>query len=182
MTLYARGDLMAVSVPETSGGCGTVHSRPVRDGAPDKLWALDCTACEHFLNGAGRTVIKMEYERDTRGHIVKNQQGAAINSTMKRVASRDPNWAASPEDLPLTGAELAEEEYARQRKEHDRETHEKRAHALTTFAALMSLPGANPKRLADTLDLDLSELGFDDDDEPPAPRPRKPRAPRAASQ
>jgi hypothetical protein len=184
MTLYARGDLMAVSVPESSGGCGNTHSRPVRDGAPEKLWGLDCPKCEHFLNGQGRTMISMEYERDSKGHIVKNQQGMAINSTMKRVASRDPNWAADPDDLPATAAELAAEQRSQQEHERDREIHERKAHALTTFAALMTLPGANPRKLADTLGLDLSELGFDDEEEtPPRPRaPRKPRVPKVASE
>lgn len=49
MTLYARADVMHVSVPVANGGCGQPHSRPVRNGAPDKEWALTCPDCETFL-------------------------------------------------------------------------------------------------------------------------------------
>src|SRR5580698_6953669 len=57
MTLYARSDLMSVSVPVASGGCGGTHSRPVRDGAPARDFRLDCPGCETFLKGGGRTVL-----------------------------------------------------------------------------------------------------------------------------
>jgi hypothetical protein len=49
MTIYARSDLAAVAVSADHGGCGVVHSRPVVGGAPAKIWALDCHACEDFL-------------------------------------------------------------------------------------------------------------------------------------
>jgi rubrerythrin len=49
MTLYARADVMHVSVPLANGGCGEPHSRPVHHGAPDKDWGLTCPKCETFL-------------------------------------------------------------------------------------------------------------------------------------
>jgi hypothetical protein len=49
MTLYARSDVMSVSVPIDSGGCNSQHSRPVVNGAPVKLFALTCPPCEGFL-------------------------------------------------------------------------------------------------------------------------------------
>lgn len=50
MTLYARSDIVAVSVsPEAHGGCGKTHHRPASDGNPVPIWALDCLACEDFL-------------------------------------------------------------------------------------------------------------------------------------
>lgn len=50
MTIYARSDLAAVTVPaEGFGGCGDLHSRPVANGAPVQIWALDCYLCEDHL-------------------------------------------------------------------------------------------------------------------------------------
>jgi len=50
MTVYAAGNLVWVSVSaEGHGGCGQPHSRPVENGAPAKLWALDCPPCENYL-------------------------------------------------------------------------------------------------------------------------------------
>lgn len=50
MTIYARSDLACVIVPtEAFGGCGVQHSRPVHDGAPVKLWELNCPPCEDHL-------------------------------------------------------------------------------------------------------------------------------------
>lgn len=49
MTVYARSDVMHVTVSRAHGGCGEPHSRPVRNGAPDKLWKLSCPQCQQFL-------------------------------------------------------------------------------------------------------------------------------------
>lgn len=49
MTLYARSDLCSVATSRAHGGCGERHDRPVEDGAPIKLWALDCPQCETHL-------------------------------------------------------------------------------------------------------------------------------------
>lgn len=49
MTLYARTDLCSTAVPRSSGGCGETHTRPVENGAPAKLWALNCPGCESDL-------------------------------------------------------------------------------------------------------------------------------------
>lgn len=50
MTIYARSDLVAVTVPaEGFGGCNSLHRRPVVHGAPAKVWALDCPPCEDHL-------------------------------------------------------------------------------------------------------------------------------------
>lgn len=69
MTVYVRADVASVSVPETSGGCGKPHSRPVVDGvavyrdedgnlAP---WPIVCPRCEtdlkqDILRSGGRKV------------------------------------------------------------------------------------------------------------------------------
>lgn len=92
MTLYARSDLMSVSVPVTSGGCGRTHSRPVRSGAPDREFRLDCPGCEAFLKGGGRMVLVTTPADKENG----------IPSTQKRVADCDPCWAAMPESVPPT--------------------------------------------------------------------------------
>jgi hypothetical protein len=49
MTIYARSDLCYVAVSADHGGCGLGHARPVVGGAPAKVWALDCHACEDHL-------------------------------------------------------------------------------------------------------------------------------------
>jgi hypothetical protein len=50
MTVYARGDLAYKIIPvEGFGGCGLPHGRPVVNGAPAKVWALDCPPCENHL-------------------------------------------------------------------------------------------------------------------------------------
>lgn len=50
MTIYARTDLAYVAVSPSHGGCGTSHRRPVETGAPVKVWALTCAACEKHLS------------------------------------------------------------------------------------------------------------------------------------
>lgn len=49
MTLYARSDVDYVGLSRAHGGCGESHRRPVENGAPVKLWALDCPQCELHL-------------------------------------------------------------------------------------------------------------------------------------
>lgn len=49
MTLYARGDVVYVSVPAEHGGCGQSHIRLVINGAPAKLFPLSCAYCERYL-------------------------------------------------------------------------------------------------------------------------------------
>jgi hypothetical protein len=51
MTVHARSDVSAVTISPESGGCGAVHSRPVTEGAPVKLWSLTCPSCEDVLRG-----------------------------------------------------------------------------------------------------------------------------------
>jgi hypothetical protein len=49
MPVYARSDVMHVTVSRAHGGCGEPHTRPVRNGAPSKTWALDCPQCQRYL-------------------------------------------------------------------------------------------------------------------------------------
>ena len=49
MTVYSASNIMAVNLSDAHGGCGSPHARPVRNGAPDKLWKLDCVMCENHL-------------------------------------------------------------------------------------------------------------------------------------
>jgi hypothetical protein len=92
VTLYARSDLMSVSVPVTSGGCGKTHTRPVHNGVPDRDFRLDCPGCESFLKGGGRTVLL----------TIPADKENGIPASQKRVADCDPCWAASPEAVPDT--------------------------------------------------------------------------------
>src|SRR6185437_16681414 len=65
MTLYARSDLASISIPATSGGCNSTHSRPVVKGAPAKVWKLECPPCESVLRGDAKPK-KLVYETDKR--------------------------------------------------------------------------------------------------------------------
>jgi len=50
MTVYPPSSHHMVTVSAGGhGGCGQVHSRPVENGAPVKIWALDCPQCENHL-------------------------------------------------------------------------------------------------------------------------------------
>ena len=49
MSIYARSDLVSVSVSQAHGGCGAVHSRPVVQGNPVRIWELTCPTCENHL-------------------------------------------------------------------------------------------------------------------------------------
>jgi hypothetical protein len=46
---FARSDVVSVAIPETAGGCGASHSRPVTNGAPEEVWQLTCPACSVYL-------------------------------------------------------------------------------------------------------------------------------------
>ena len=80
MTLYARSDVMSVSIPVSSGGCGQSHSRPVHQGAPARDFRLDCPGCENFLKGGGRQVL----------HITQGSKELGIATHQEWVADCDP--------------------------------------------------------------------------------------------
>jgi len=92
MSLHARSDLMSVAVPVASGGCGTTHTRPVRNGAPAKVWRLDCQPCETYLKGGGRT--RLQY--------TPGDKEVGLLPTQERVADTDPCWSATEESIPET--------------------------------------------------------------------------------
>lgn len=81
MTVYARSDVSAVSISKDHGGCGQIHSRPVIEGAPAKLWALTCHAgCENFLrsdplwSGTAHTIPETPDETARRTDVEKRGQ------------------------------------------------------------------------------------------------------------
>lgn len=93
MALYARSDLMSVSVPQTSGGCGAAHARPVTHGAPAKIWKLECPPCENYLRGDKRAkIIK----------VIPGDRDQGIPARMEHVADSDPHWSSTPEGIPPT--------------------------------------------------------------------------------
>jgi hypothetical protein len=84
---------MSVSIPQGSGGCGGVHSRPVTRGAPAKVWKLDCNPCESSLRGDGKPkIIK----------VIPGDKEQGIPSRMEHVADSDPHWSTTPEGIPAT--------------------------------------------------------------------------------
>jgi hypothetical protein len=94
MVLYARSDVMGVSISAESGGCGRPggHSRPVIKGAPVKVFKLDCPPCEAYLRG-DRKPKKLVYQiNKTTGQTVRQE----------RVADADPMWSSTPDTIPLT--------------------------------------------------------------------------------
>ena len=93
MALFARSDLMSVSIPVTSGGCGATHSRPVTRGAPARIWKLECPPCEGYLRGDGRPKILKTTPGDPKLGIPAQQE---------RVADGNPQWSSTPDTVPLT--------------------------------------------------------------------------------
>jgi hypothetical protein len=90
--MYARSDVMSVSVPVTSGGCGKSHNRPVRNGVSDRDFRLDCPGCENFLKGGGKTILKQ----------TPGDKENGIPAVQERVADGDPLWATTAESIPET--------------------------------------------------------------------------------
>ncbi len=175
MTLYARGDLTCIAVSTDSGGCGQSHCRPVVKGAPAKIWELNCPQCERYLSGADKPeVLEFSYKRDKHGHLITNSQGHAIQDGIKRVRPHDPHWSNDINDLPKTGGEIAAQIKEEERRADEEEERSKRAEDLRTFSALINIPGADPRKLAKNLGIDLTALGLDED----TPRPRRPRRPK----
>ena len=93
MSLYARSDVASITVPVASGGCGRSHSRPVINGAPAKIFKLDCPDhCEPYLRG-DRRQKKLVYQIDSKtGQTVRQE----------RVADADPMFSSTPDTTPLT--------------------------------------------------------------------------------
>jgi hypothetical protein len=97
MTLYSRSDLTCVAIPRDGGGCGEVHIRPVHNGAPEKIFRLDCLPCESYLKGDRKPKILRTTPGDAK---------AGIPAKQERVADCDPHWSSTPESIPLTPDEL----------------------------------------------------------------------------
>lgn len=108
MTVHARSDLSAITISPAHGGCGEVHSRPVNQGAPAKLWSLTCSACEDVLrkdsnwsgtiSGIPETPDEKAYREDQELKGRSDQQ----NQTAEALAK-----LASLGDLPSAIAQLA---------------------------------------------------------------------------
>jgi hypothetical protein len=93
LSLYARSDLMSVSIPPTSGGCGSTHARPVTKGVSAKVWKLDCSPCEGYLRGDGKPkVIK----------VIPGDKEQGIPSRMEHIIDAHPQWSNTPEGVPPT--------------------------------------------------------------------------------
>ena len=92
--LYARSDVMSVNIAAESGGCGRPggHSRPVVNGAPAKVFKLDCGPCESYLRGDRKPKILKYHLDPTTGQAVRQE----------RVLDGDSMWASTPDTIPLT--------------------------------------------------------------------------------
>lgn len=94
MALYARSDVMCVAVSAESGGCGRPggHSRPVINGAPAKIFKLECEPCEAYLRGDRKPKI-LKYQTDGKtGQVIRQE----------RIADADPMFSSTPDTIPLT--------------------------------------------------------------------------------
>ena len=103
MSLYARSDVMAVSLGEH--GCGATHTRPVTHGAPAKVFKLDCPPCESHLKGDSKP-RKLVYE-------LNKATGAPVRQA--RVPDSDPMWSSTPDTIPLTPDEARVNEVRQER-------------------------------------------------------------------
>lgn len=93
VSLYARSDLMSVSVPVSSGGCGRTHSRPVAKGVSRRVWELNCPQCESYLRGDNKPKVI---------RVTGGDKNKGIPSRMDHVADSDPHWSSTPETIPPT--------------------------------------------------------------------------------
>ena len=105
MTLYARSDVAGITIPQESGGCGQLHSRPVIKGAPAKIFELNCPPCESHLRG-DRRPRKLVYQTNPKTGQVTHQD---------RVADADPMWSSTPDTIPLTPDEARTNEVRSER-------------------------------------------------------------------
>lgn len=75
MTVYARSDLDTVALSRDGhGGCGQVHSRPVTNGAPEKLWALTCPQCENHLRSDANWSLTVSGIPETPDEIAEREE------------------------------------------------------------------------------------------------------------
>lgn len=102
MTVYARSDVMSVSLSKDHGGCGAVHSRPVTHGAPAVQWGLDCPDCEDFLRSDPHWSINLSEVPETpdeeRIRADKEKKGQANQSDL--LAAAIIAIAQSQQELP----------------------------------------------------------------------------------
>ena len=91
MSLYARSDVCAISIP-LPNGCGATHTRPVTRGVPAKVFELTCPPCEAYLRGDGKPK-KLVYETDKRtGQVIRQA----------RVPDASDQWSSTPDTIPQT--------------------------------------------------------------------------------
>lgn len=126
MAAYARSDVMYVAVSSYDGGCGEPHSRPVTEGAPDKVWALSCPQCtkslrSHPLWAGSQDEIPETQEETNRREAAekKNSINAADAQTavMAEISKLGPNMEKNSDALlalvqMLVADKLAEKEAA----------------------------------------------------------------------
>lgn len=106
MTLYARSDLAYVIVPTSSGGCGSPHRRPVEDGAPAKLWPLECPGqCEEFLR---KTDASGHQWSATMSEIPETHDERASREDFDKRGARDKDQVLALALAKLAGVELPE--------------------------------------------------------------------------
>jgi hypothetical protein len=122
VTLYARNDVMSISVPPTAGGCGASHMRPVTRGVPASVFKLTCPQCESYLKGDRKEKIL---------HTTPGDPKNGIPAKQRRMADSDPLWSSTPETIPLTPDE-AETRHIRMEKG------EQQLRALESLIALKS--------------------------------------------
>lgn len=108
MSMHARSDVSAVTISPAIGGCGELHSRPVHQGAPIKLWTLECEPCESQLindshwsrtiSGIPETPDEKAYREDqeTKGRLDQQNQTAEALAKLGSLG-----------DLPAAIAQLA---------------------------------------------------------------------------
>lgn len=165
MSLYARADVVSVSVPVTSGGCGQTHIRPVANGAPVRVWKLDCPQCEEDLR------------RDIARSGAKKVRTVNSDFGMKLAERYLGLWGTRNEMVPETPDEEKEREYAEQ------ETARHQAKAQTdAFAAMALNATGNQEVLAKMAELLMSMAQApvtDPDRAPDVPVPAADIAPAA---
>lgn len=126
MTLYARNDIIRVSVP---GGCGNPHTRPASGKlGPDgetllvQVWGINCPPCETHLNddvqwSKSQYKIPMTPDEEQDAEDERTRHEAALRYEQTRMAresydrrSREAPesvQAVDPTEIAVTGPESA---------------------------------------------------------------------------
>ncbi|MHB1430621.1 MAG: hypothetical protein ACYCVZ_00675 [Streptosporangiaceae bacterium] len=106
MTMYARSDIVSITIPAESGGCGSPHIRGIGpDGTSDAVFAVTCGPCESKLEtdpmwASSTADVPLTFDEEKAAEqferIGAQQQAALLTAAVARLAGM-----AGPEISPV---------------------------------------------------------------------------------